>query len=182
MNIKRNIIAIVFLLLFCLINDYFLSFYGKGYNLLGNKIVYEFNLDFDKLEGFKVEEENFIQIIGFGTKINEDIVVKEITAYTYNFNGIFCRIIDKNGQNYFVETVFDKNAEFGNRIKYNIISKSKIDKDLKWYNVSNSSFLKGLELIYLVLKLILFLFIIIFCKKLYKKIPPAGASMNDTKG
>lgn len=53
--------------------DNTLSFYGKGFNFFNNKITYEYNTDFDPLEGFKIEEEGFIQIIGSGTKIDTNI-------------------------------------------------------------------------------------------------------------
>lgn len=169
MKTKWILILLTLSLFSFVTTDYKLSFYGKGYNLLKNKIVYDFNTDFDNLEGFKIEEEGFIQIIGHGTKINNDIMVNKITDYTYNSNGIFCNITDNKKEKHFVKVSYNKDEESTNKIKFSIISEDKLNKDLTWYNVSDSQLLKILELSNIALKLLLFLCAIFLGISLYRK-------------
>lgn len=158
-----------FLLFSLITTDYKLSFYGKGSNLLKNNIVYGFNTDYDNLEGFKIEEEDFIQIIGHGTKINSVITIDKITDYAYNSNGIFCKTTDFKKENHYVKVTYNKNKGSANKIKYSIISGDEIKKDLNWYKVSDSQFLKGLELLYIILKFLMFLSVILLGTNLYRK-------------
>lgn len=158
-----------------LIIDNTLNFYGKGFNFFNNKITYEYNTDFDSLEGFKIEEEGFIQIIGSGTKIGKNIEVSKILQYTYNSSGIFCEILDVQNKVFFVKVQYEKKRKPGVRIYYTIIQKSEINEGLKWYNVANSSFVQLLEILKLVIMLtssiITGLLIIHLLKKIgYKKV------------
>ena len=118
-----------------LIIDYNRSFYGKGFNIFRHKITYDLNTDFDSLEGFKIEEEGFIQVIGQGTKLSNKAVVKQITNYSYDSNGIYCEILDNNNKKYFVKVIYDEKRPWGQKMSYDVVSKHSIDKNLKWYNV-----------------------------------------------
>lgn len=167
-SLKFLISIIIFILLFFII-DNTLSFYGKGFNFFKNTITYEYNTDFDSLQGFKIEEEGFIQIIGRGTKIKSNIEVYKILEYTYNSSGIFCEILDNRNKIIFVKVQYDKKRRPGAKIHYDIIQKSEINDDLQWYKVDNSSFVQVLETLKLIITFAIFIIIFLLIINLFSK-------------
>ncbi|MFK7049800.1 hypothetical protein FLACOL_00461 [Flavobacterium columnare] len=167
-SIKFTISIIILIILFLTI-DNALSFYGKGFNFFNNKITYSYNTDFDSLEGFKIEKEGFIQIIGSGTKINNSIEVSKILEYTYNSAGIFCEILDNRNKVIFVKVQYDNKRKPGTRIYYTFVQKSEINKGLKWYKVDNSSFVQLLEILKLVIMFTIAIIIVLLIIHLLNK-------------
>jgi len=166
---KYIIILILGLALFGYV-DYDLSYYGKGYNIFNTKITYDFNTDFDPLEGFKIEEEGFIQVIGYGTTVSDDsLLVNRITDYAYNSNGIFCKIYDEHRKTYFVKVVYNPNGIPGYKIEYDTIAESKLDKNLKWLNVDNSKEVRNLEITHFLLQVFLLPYILFLTIKILKE-------------
>jgi hypothetical protein len=155
---------IVFLILVSMffINDYYLSFYGKGNNLLKTKILYGFNLDFDPLEGHKIEEEQFIQVIGHGTKIDDALTVNKIIKYAVSENFIICEVVDKTNNINIIKITYDENRNIGNKINFQKITNLKFDDRLHWYNLENSKLEMILNFSHFILKVILILSVIIF--------------------
>lgn len=162
-------VSIIILILLFLITDNTLSFYGRGKNLFNNKIIYDYNTDFDPLEGFKIEEEGFIQIIGRGTKIDNNIEVSKILEYTYDSSGIFCKILDARNKSFFVKVQYDKKGKPGFRIHYSLMHESEINKELKWYEVDNSSFVRVLEILRLIIIFITLIISFLLITHLFKK-------------
>lgn len=161
-------IFIVLLILF-FINDYYLSFYGRGNNLLKTKILYGFNLDFDSLEGYKIEEEEFIQVIGYGTVINDELTVKKFIKYAINKNSIFCEVIDKKDNSNLIKITFNENRNKGNKINFQKINNYKFYDTLEWYDLTNSKLAIILNFSYFILKILLIIFILIFIYKFFFK-------------
>ncbi len=164
--LKYIIIASIFLLLLV---DYNLSSFGKGHNILKSKLNYDYNTDFDPLEGFKIEQEGFMQIIGFGTEIDNNTKVNRILKYANDTSGIFCEFKDSENKLQYVKIVNEKQGLIYDNIKYELIPKEKIKNDLNWQNVFNSPKLRFLEIINIILKIVLFFGIIIWIIGLFKK-------------
>lgn len=175
-------ISIIILIILFLILDNSLSFYGKGFNFFKNKITYGYNTDFDSLEGFKIEEEGFIQIIGRGTQIKKDVEVYKILEYDYNSSGIFCKVVDNKNKVIFVKVQYDKKQRPGHRINYTIIQKSEINNDRKWYKVDNSSFVQILEILKLAITFtILVIIFLLIINLFFKKASITDLNKNSTK-
>lgn len=167
-SIKFFISITIMIVLFFII-DNSLSFYGKGFNFFKTKITYEYNTDFDSLEGFKIEEEGFIQIIGRGTEIKKNVEVFKILGYGYNSSGIFCEVLDNRNKTIFVRVHYDKKQRPGDRIIYTIIQNSEIHHDLQWYKVDNSSFVQFLEILKFLITLTTFVIIFFLIINLFRK-------------
>lgn len=156
-NLK--ILVIVNLLLVLLINHN-LSYYGKGYNIFKHKLLYGYNTDFDSLEGFKIEDEEFIQIIGNETEISDTVKVARVLKYAENDSNIFVEFMDSHNKIYIVGIRYDPKGALGNKIKYQIISNFTFSNELKWYNVYDSSYVQVLGILNLVFKISLIILII----------------------
>jgi hypothetical protein len=144
-----------------------LSYYGKGYNVFRHKLLYGFNTDYDSLEGFKIEDEEFIQVIGSGTDINESIKVGHILKYAEHDSGIFVEFMNSNSKEYVVRVVYDKKGELGNQIKYQLVSNSTVNNhELRWYNVYDSAYARVLVILNLVFKISLLLIILMLVYKM----------------
>ena len=134
-NIKY-LITLTFLLMAFIVTDYCMFFYGKGFNLLNQELTFGYNTDFDNLEYFKIEYEDFDQIIGYGTQINSNISVNRVLEYSFNDSGIYCYIIDNYKQKHFVKIDFDANRKMGQKIVYQLLSDKPITNST-WFNVNN---------------------------------------------
>lgn len=165
MKTTKYLYVAVFIIFLLLLIDYSLAFYGRGNNFMDVKLNYDLNADFDPLEGFKIEEEGFIQVIGYDTEIQKDVRVKKILRYSNSLNGIICEFIDsKNKIDYVIIT-----ADNTKLLSYKLIDKSEIKGDLKWYNVSDSKYLKVLNFFNFILKLTLVTTLILFILKLIRR-------------
>ncbi len=153
---KGKLLTILFLFFIILIVDYKLSFYGKNYGLLSVQLPYDFNTDFNELEGFKIEEEGFIQIIGKGTSMDNNVIISDIIEYAHDSFGIYCKIRDVNQHLYVVSVVYDENRHMGDKILFSIVNVNKLSKELNWITVLNNSGTQLLETFRITL-LILFL-------------------------
>lgn len=169
MRNKKYYVLVIILIGLVFFTDYNLSFYGRGSNILKTQITYGYNLDFDNLEGFKIEEEEFIQVIGQGTKINNSITVNKITKYSYNLKGVFCEILDSKNKLRYIKVTYDENRAMGDKISYDLINKSEIDNNLIWYNVIDSRKIQYLLIINFILKLSLFFLIVFMFIVFFKK-------------
>jgi hypothetical protein len=169
MRNKKYYVLVIILIGLVFFTDYNLSFYGRGSNILKTQITYGYNLDFDNLEGFKIEEEEFIQVIGQGTKMNNSITVNKITKYSYNLKGVFCEILDSKNKLRYIKVTYDKNRAMGDKISYDLINKSEIDNNLIWYNVIDSRKIQYLLIINFILKLSLFFLIVFMFIVFFKK-------------
>ena len=147
MKSVKGIISIILLIILFLKIDNTLSFYGRGFNFFNKKITYGYNTDYDSLEGFKIEEEGFIQIIGSGTEVSNNVEVSKIFEYSYDSSGIFCKVIDKRNKVFFVKVQYDQKGKPGTKIYYTLVQKAEISNLLKWYKVDNSSFIQILEIL-----------------------------------
>ena len=165
-SIKFTITITVLIILFFYV-DNTLSFYGRGFNFFNNKIVFGYTTDFDSLDGFKIEEEGFIQIIGRGTKVSKNVEVSNVVEYSYDSLGIVCKILDNRNQVFYVKVQYNQKGKPGTNIYYTLIQKSEINNHLKWYKVNNSAFIQTLEIfkIFIVMFLITFLTIIYSFRK-----------------
>lgn len=134
---KKIYFTVIFLLVAFVLIDYHRALYGKGFNLLHRTITYGYNTDFDSYEGFKIEEDNFIQIIGKGTKIDNAGEVAYIISYAYDDEGIYCKIKNTRNRILFVKTILDNNRSKGRQLFHSIIQKSAINLYLDWYIVDN---------------------------------------------
>lgn len=152
---KGKLLTILFLFFIILIVDYKLSFYGKNYGLLSVQLPYGFNTDFDKLDGFKIEEEGFIQVIGKGDKIEDNIVISEIIEYAYDSFGLYCKIRDVNQHLYVISVVYDDNRPMGNKILFSLINFNKLGKELNWITVLNNSSIQLLETFRIILLILI---------------------------
>jgi hypothetical protein len=165
MKTTKYLYVVIFLIFLLLVVDYNLSFYGKGNNFMNTKLNYDLNTDFDPLEGFKIEEEGFIQVIGYNTEIQKDVKVKQILKYSSSSNGIICEFNDsKNNIGYVIIT-----ADKSNLLSYKLIKKSETKGDLKWYDVFDSKYLKVLNFSNFILKLAIVITLILFIFKLIRK-------------
>lgn len=170
-NTMKKIISllIINLLLLIFINNN-LSYYGKGVNIFNHKLLYGYNTDYDPLEGFKIEDDEFLQVFGSGSEINQNIKVKRILRYAQNNFGIFSEFLDLYNKKHVVKITYSDNRELGHKLKYSIITNvSKLK--LNWYNVNDSYYVRSLEVFNMFLKIsfLLILFLIF-----YKKIKPAS--------
>jgi hypothetical protein len=148
-----------FLIIFAfLLVEYFLSFYGRGNNIMNLKLNYDLNTDYSPLEGFKIEEEEgFIQIIGFNTKLDKNVRVKKILKYSNASNGIYCQFIDFNNKLHYA-AISSNNF---NLSPIKIINKIEIKSNLKWIDVNNTMELKLLLIIYFIIKILFVILVLI---------------------
>lgn len=98
MKTTKYLYVVILLIFLLLLVDYSLSFYGRGNNFMNVKLNYDLNTDFDPLEGFKIEEEGFIQVIGYNTEIQKDVKVKQILKYSSSSNDIVCEFNDSKNK------------------------------------------------------------------------------------
>jgi len=160
----------IILIIMFIINDYYLSFYGRGYNILKAKILHEFNLDFDPLEGHKIEQEEFIQIIGHGTKIDDTLIVNKLKKYGMYDNSIFCEVVDKQNNVSLIKITYNKNGNIGRKVNFQKITDNNFHKTIQWYNLNNSKTDRILNFSHFILKSILILSILVFIFKHLKKV------------
>ena len=132
---KKSLLLFTILFISLLALDFSLSFYGKNYSFVKVHLPFGFNTDYDNLEGFKIEDEGFIQIIGSYKTINDSIIIKRIKKYAFNDTAIYCDVSDQFDKSYIIQIIYDDKRAKGDLIIYNVINPSKINKSLSWYNL-----------------------------------------------
>jgi hypothetical protein len=143
---KKQFLLFTVLFISIFVSDFLLSFYGRNYSFIRVHLPFGFNTDYDYLEGFKIEDEGFIQVLGKYDIINDSIKINSIKNYTFDDNAIYCEVSDQFNKNYILQITYNDNGRKGNMIVYNFINQKQLNKNLYRYNL-DGYIIKVLELL-----------------------------------
>lgn len=115
--------------------DFSLSYYGRNYSVMEVSLPFGFNTDYDNEDGFKIEDEGFIQILGKGDDVNNVCKINRIKRYTFNTNSIYCEVDDQIGKNHILQITYDHKRKKGDRLIYNFVKLKEINENLYWFNL-----------------------------------------------